>query len=294
MKQHNGAIPLNRLHRWFHRKLRSKLPQTAAGLQPFNWAVGYDVRDTIGAVTIKNQGGNDSCGGQAGSYFTEIQRRLNKITEGAISAKSIYSPIAYPGGGTTVPSLETQLGLNGANLEDVVPSYDIYGNPLTEALIASTAWRTPALTTDALTRAGSTPYDIASDINSIAAAIEAYGAVILEITAYANPTWVTAYPVFNPYNSKTGKFSHFLCACGAKTINGQQYLIILESEGVAQGDQGIQYLNQAFFTAGGVVDSFTMIADSHIVALPPNLSWWTQFLGFFHTLFAGLTGKQKV
>ena len=93
---HHGVIRRNPIKKKVQRLTRYVQDRRIAmsGI-PFDFQTGYDVRDYIGNIPIKNQGKNDSCSGQAGSYFLEIQRRLKGIKEGAISAKSIYSLIAY-------------------------------------------------------------------------------------------------------------------------------------------------------------------------------------------------------
>ena len=42
-------------------------------LPPFDWGIGYDIEEVIEKkLTIKNQNGSGSCGGQAWSYYGQI------------------------------------------------------------------------------------------------------------------------------------------------------------------------------------------------------------------------------
>lgn len=284
----HGAIPINPLWRKVRRIFRSKVGKGTT----FDWATGYDVRDTIGPIIIKNQGVNFSCGGQAGSYFLEIQRRLQGIKEGDCSAKSVYAPIAYPGGGTTIDSLETQIGTRGSNLEAAVPSYYITGQPLSEAMMIDMSWDTPSMQQDALQRAGYTPYDIGTDIDNVASAIQAYGAVIWEIKGKSNGTWISAYPQPPLPGNPNPFFAHFMCAIGAKMINGQKTIIALESMGIEQGDQGIQYFQENYFNSGYILDVFTLIYDKKITSLPVSMPIWVGLLQWFKIFLSSLQGNK--
>lgn len=273
----HGARNINPLRRKVNRLLRQKMGKSSI---PFDWSKPFDVRDTIGPITIKNQGQNDSCGGQAGSYFLEVQRRLQGIKEGDISAKSIYGPIAYPGGGTTVTALETQIGAHGANLESTVPSYDAYGNPLSESMMVEKSWMTPETIKDAMTRAGYTPIDVSRDIDSVAAAIRDYGGVIWEISGQNNGTWISANP--KPPTSKQSLWNHFMAGIGAKLVNGQKTLIVLNSWGTSAGDSGVYYFTQDYFDAKGIIDVFTFDFDANLepVESPAPTIWQALNLWF--------------
>ena len=293
-----GARPIHPVHRLIRQKLlRGKVVK---GIPTFDWTAGYDVRDTIGPIAIKQQGQNDSCGGQAASYFIEIQERLRGIKEGAISAKSIYAPIAYPGGGTTVSDLEGQISSNGANLEAVVPSEDTMGNALSESVMEDKSFLTSDMVKDALTRAGYTCVNVARDMDSVAQAIKQYGAVIWEIEGQNGhiPGWLSPTPQPPVPDNGQSIFAHFMCSCGAKTINGVPSIIALESMGTAVGDNGIQYFTQNYFDSGFIKDVFTFVWDGAIpvpVEPPqsawPALAWWFAGWEALKQLFASGAGR---
>lgn len=274
----SGAIKLNPLHRWLRRTFVRR--HHLAGDLGVNWSQPFDIRDKVGAITIKSQGDNYSCGGQAGSYFLEIQRRLQSVKETDISAKSIYSRIAYPGGGTTVAALESQIGMDGANLEVDVPSYDANGLPLPEYYMTSRVWETPALDTDALTRGGYLPINVPVDIESVADAISVYGAVILECHFQNNGTNTSAYPNPPSKSNPNPVWTHFICAIGYKMVNNVKYITFLQSAGTSWGDQGIQYLSEDFFN-GAVIDAVSFLYDTKIVPLLSNNSIWAAVVRWF-------------
>ena len=273
----HGAVKINPIRR----KLRKLFRPKVAGGVPFDWTKGYSVLDTIGVISIKNQGTSDSCGGQSGAYFLEIQRRLRKIQEGAISAKSIYAPIAYIGGGTTIPRLEQELCTVGAALEASVSSYDALGQPLSESMMIEQSWVTPAVKSDMLTRAGYTPYDCADDIDTVAAAVQSYGAVLLEIGGSNNGSWLS----YRPMPPATIEWRHFLCAVGAKMIDGKKAIIVANSWGTTVGEGGFQALTEDYFNGGGVIDAFCLIPDQYILSLPPSMGVWQSVLNFFRALW---------
>ena len=260
---------------------RLKGHKIAKAVTPFDWVTGFDVRNTIGSIQIKNQGQSSSCGGQAGSYFLEIQERLRNLNEGAISAKSVYAPIAYPGGGTTVTSLYTQIGAHGGNLEVTVPSYDVYGAPLPEYMMTDTSWKTDVMDRDATKRAGYTPYDIAEDIETVAQTVQTHGAVFIEISGSNNGTWLSPIP-------STIKFGelwyHYMLVIGARQFGSEKKLIALNSWGDKCGDKGVQYFGEEWFKTGRIIDAFTLIHDTQVIPIPsakPTI--WQALLLYFRS-----------
>jgi hypothetical protein len=167
----------------------------------------------------------------------------------------------------TVTQLNTQIGARGANLEATVPSYDAYGNPLTEYMMTDQSWETPANLKDAMTRAGYTPYDIAEDITTVAQTIQNYGACIIEVRGNNNQTWLSFMPSIKHVSEY---WYHYLCFIGFKMIGNNKYLIALNSWGDI-GDHGVQYFGEEWFTHGNVIDAFTWIHDSQIT-VPSNVT----------------------
>lgn len=286
----HGAIhrPFRRKIHRAYRKLTGKRVARGTGV---DWTKGSQFRSKLANLPQENQGDNDSCGGQAGSYFVQIQRILQGINEGKISAKSIYDPIAYAGGGTTIGDLMSQIGSRGANLESDVPSYDSSGNPLTETLMTDKSSQTPALLKDAMTRAGYTPYDIDIDIEAVAEAINTYGAAIWQIAGQnGNPLgWRSPAPQ-PPVSSNTLNpiWYHFMCANDFEIDeNGNKRIIALQSEGPTWGDNGKQYFYENYFVPQ-FMDPFTFIYDLRLVPNSDNFSIGANLVRWFKTYLASL------
>lgn len=280
----SGAIKINWLHRLFHRYFKRI---SLVGDIGVDWNVGSPYRNIIGQVLIKNQGQNDSCSGQAGSYLLQILRLVfkNVTSMENLSAKSIYAPIAYPQGGTTVSSLMTQISAHGANLEATVPSYDAYGNPLSESMMEDRSWETDALREDAENRAGYTPVDVPKDIDSVAQAIAQHGAVIWEIQGQNNGTWTSAFPNPPSKNNPNPLWQHFMCAYDYGIINGQKYIFALQSMGNSWGVNGVQYFNEDYFNSGHIIDVFTFIPDQELAPNSNNYSIWSALVLYFKVKF---------
>lgn len=272
----------SKIHKRLWRKVR--VPHVSAG-QPFDWSQSFDIRTKVGAIGIKNQGSSFSCGGQAGAYFMEIQGKLRQDQD-VLSAKSIYAPIAYPGGGTELDHLETQIGAHGANLETVVPSYDATGNPLAESQMIDMSWENDFLTRDALARSGYLPMRVGNDIESVASAIRDYGAVIWIIEGQNNGTWLSPYPQPPSKQNKNPIWRHFMCAIGAQAPNGVKQIDALQSWGRIAGDQGIQHFREDYFDSGHITDVFTCIYDLNVHPLVSNQSPWSNVVRWFQRFWA--------
>lgn len=297
MEQFNHGAIHQPIRRKFHRMWRRASGKRLARGIGVDWNAGSQFRSKLTNLPKKNQGQNYSCGGQAGSYFIQIQRIIQGINEGEISAKSIYDPISCPGGGTSISLLMQQIGSRGANLESSVPSYEHAGippgAPLNEIMMTNKSSQAPELIKDALIRAGYTPYDIPDDIESVANAINSYGAVIWEITGQDGntPNWRSPTPQPpSPTNPNT-YFYHFMCAYdfGVDT-NGNKYIMALQSEGPVWGNNGIQNFYSNYFT-GKYLDAFTFVYDLNLVPNSDNFSTWANICRWFRVFLTGLKNK---
>lgn len=282
----HGAIKTN----FLRKSLRRISRETVRAGEPFDWVKGYDARKTVGPITIKDQGTSSSCGGQAGSYFLEIQSKLRNGKD-VVSAKSIYAPVAFKGGGTTINALETQIGAHGANLEASVPSYDVTGTPLSELKMTDKSFLTPETVKDAITRAGYLPINVHVDIESVAQAIRDYGGVLIEITGQNNGTWLSPTPLPPSKSNPSELWNHFMCGFGASMAD-QQQIDCLQSWGVDVGEQGIQHLQKAYFDSGYIREVFTFVYDTQIVPIDPNQDIWSAVVNWFRRLW-GLTSSPR-
>ncbi len=281
----HGAKPQPRLARFIRKTWKRARGQVLGSGMGFDWNTGFDVRDIIGPIAIKNQGTNFSCSGQAGSYFLEIQRRLQEIKEGAISAKSIYAPIAAPGGGATISDLNMQISTRGANLEATVPSVNQDGSPLPEVMMIDTSFENKGSIAAALLRAGYVPFDCQDDIDSVAVNIQQNGAVIMMIRGKNNGTWLSPNPQPPTSDNPNPYFYHYMCLIGAKMINGKKTIIALQSLGEETGDHGIQYFDEGYWNSGNIIDCFTYIFAKNIKPLPTNHSIFAAVISWFRKLF---------
>ncbi len=282
------------VYRKVKRIFRSKLANAAT---PFNWTIDPGVIDarlaSIGPIPIKNQFQSFSCGGQAGSYWLGIASAMSaKSTYQEISAKSIYSLIAYPGGGTTDVDLQKQIMNKGAIVESLVPSYTPLGGT-TEAWMTDTSWDTPVNAIVALKEAGWIEVTVDNNIDAIASAILNNYATIWHIQGnfYDDENWESATPVPDPTDDE----GHFMCQARAFIRNNIKTIGALQSWGEDIGEQGWQFFNNSGYIGSKyLVDIFTF-APKYIphptvpgqqIPNPAILTWQQRLVNFFLALFS--------
>jgi hypothetical protein len=248
-KLSHGVVSKGKIKRAIRRATRAKLLPTA-GAAPFNWQP-----IVLPSLTIKNQFNSSSCGGQAGSYWLEIVDRRLDHTDIQFSAKSIYAPIAYPQGGTTVYALEQQINKLGANFESDVPSY--YPDTTTdEKFMIDKSYQTSELANKALRDAFRVSVSVPIDIESMAQAIQNSGGVIIEVQGQNNGTWYSATPK-PPIKGNGEIWAHFVNGSSAGLLNGQKALAFSNSWGTQAGQGGWQYFTEEYINSGYIVDCFT-------------------------------------
>ncbi len=287
----HGTGGVRSLQSSFDRKLnriiRNKVGK--AGI-PFDWQKGIHVQDHTGKITIKDQGQSDSCGGQAKAYWLGIVTAIvsgQPYTEQ--SAKSIYSRIYYPGGGTTVYNLEKDLGA----VDEIIVS----SQPPTETNLEDKSWTDDVNLKLAMSKAGWTAISVNIDMESIAEAIRDYGAIIWEITGQNNGTWLSNSPIPPTKTLNSSMWNHFMCSAGAGTWNGQQAIDMFQSWGILVGDDGIQHFTADYINSGYILDCFTFVKkkpnfvftqdlksgdqNNDVLQLQKRLgSWQTGYYGF--------------
>lgn len=267
-----GAVVRSPIFRKLRRLFAKKL--VGAG-EPMDWSKGYD----IGSCKIKNQHNSFSCGGQAGSYLLENRG----LIKDEISAKSVYAPIAYPQGGTTIPALINQLCKKGANLEKAVPSYYTNGS-CDETLMTDKSWMTPQTLADAATRAGYTAKHVSIDIESIAQAVRDWGGAIMEIRGQNNGTWLSSFPQ-PPIKGRGDMWQHFMCLKNPCLINGVKSIGAFQSWGGEVGAGGVQFFQDNYIKSGHILDIFVLIPNQSpdiqpIINKSLSQRWIAFFLGF--------------
>lgn len=214
---------------------------------PFDWSTAPNESNNFlpEILKIKDQGQSDSCGGQAGSYLSEIliyHRDGNYVPQ---SAKSLYSLTAYPGGGTTMRDVLSTICNRGVNLESDIPSY-----PNTETNLTDKSWVNPINTSEAGTRRGLNYAFVNPDIQSVAQAIRDAKAVIWREEGYNNGTWLSPMPI-PPSNSKN-LWSHFETGMKPVWYNGKKAIKTPNSWGEDVGIKGYQYITEDYFKSGHI------------------------------------------
>jgi len=282
---------LSTLKRKWKRLFRPKLARSGV---PFNWAVDPAVIQTrlttLGPIKIKNQYQSDSCGGQAGSYFLGITEAIKNGTQySEVSAKSIYAPIAYPGGGTTDTALQSQIMNKGALSEALVPSYTPQGTT-TEAWMTDTSFETPPNQIIALADAGWVEVTVDNNIDAIAEAIRDYGATMWHIQGnFYDQRWLGIRPPLPGPGVSLG--GHFMCQHNV----GENTIISLQSWGAGVGQNGTQiFTDQDFIGSKYLVDIFTFAPKTvphptipgQTTPNPAVLTWQVRLFNYFLSLFS--------
>lgn len=210
-----GAFPSRPDSRAFQ---YSQLLALGAVLAPtVDWDNGFDCEEHYGfEITKKNQDGSGSCVGQT---TAELGQVINFIQDGEKeekSAKYIYEQIYLPQGGAYLDAGANCAVRTGFALEKDYSSYD-NGVPPSEDYM-----RKAGITNEL--RALAEKYDAdkyfyitPNNIDELAFAIQAHGAVILGATG-SNPGWQTG-DVRPPQPGET-PWGHAFLGKGYKKING--------------------------------------------------------------------------
>lgn len=98
-------------------------PYEVMGSFEIDWDKGFDIRDKIGNIPIKNQMHSNSCVSQGWSYQVGVYEALETGIYKDVSPKSIYPFIALPNGGAYIREGAKRVSNIGSLLETIVPSY---------------------------------------------------------------------------------------------------------------------------------------------------------------------------
>lgn len=211
----------------------SILRDVAMDTMPFDWNIGFEVDE----LKTKNQGTSGSCGGQAGSYKMEASFGEEK------SAKFLYAPIAYPGGGSTEPDISNRLMNVGICDESFCVSYK-NNKPPTEAFMASKGDITAKAIDNATAKAGKRVY-VQRNIDAIAQAVRDHKGIIIGIYGTNNGTWLSKFPKPPATLPDDTMWRHFLFVGKAKMIDGTKYIGVKNSWGDI-GEDGWQYIDASY------------------------------------------------
>ena len=222
--------------------------EIAGATAPFDWTSGYDIEKELGfALTPNNQNGSGSCGGQAFSKYDAVQRTLiEKAPFIERSAKYLYSQVFAPGGGSGGRAIGGILTSQGCAREQFCPSYD-NGQPPSEAFMEQVQDITPEARQDAPNAQSRSYATVALDIDSIAQAIRDNYGVVLGLYGSNNGTWGSAFPT--PPVATDTKWSHWMYFGKASIQNNNKAVAGLQSWGVGIGQNGWQWLTEAYVNA---------------------------------------------
>ncbi len=229
---HNNQKP-SLVKRWLYKQL---IPRAEASVI-FNWGKGVDNSNKV--LKIKNQFQSYSCWGQHIAYILEI------LTGIEFSAKSLYARSFAIGGGVAIGRGQSELNTTGSNFEASVPSYKP-DNTTDEQFMTDLSFLSKSTIDEAFLNAGYKSVDISIDMDSIAHAIEEYGAVGVELFGKNNGTWLSSNPQPPTPDNPNPSFNHYMAFVGAGQPLGYRRLKALQSWGNIVGDNGVQYFQENY------------------------------------------------
>lgn len=214
--------------------------EVVADSPTFDWDKGFDIRQKLGHdLSLKDQNGSGSCGGQASSYLTEAIYAINAIEDDEFSAHSIYSQcFILPAGSSETGLINTILNKGVAKEKDV-PSYE-NGNPPSEIFMQANYIDGPK------TLKGLRPVYINTDFDSIATAVLQNGGVVIGIGGENNGTWLTNSPVkpnLPPHD--VSLWNHWVYVGFVGIRNSKRVLGFKNSWGNV-GENGWQYITEDY------------------------------------------------
>lgn len=159
------------------------------------WIEGFDIEKELNIkIPFKNQGSSLSCNGQAWAYYTAILNTAEEKEYKEVSAKSIYSQIFLPQGGSYLRDGGKLLFDWGALLESYLSSYQGTVAPL-ETFVRELSWKNKKAD-DTAKVLQAKEYRMISDISidTIARAIKYNHGVVGGLTGENNGTWSSNEP----------------------------------------------------------------------------------------------------
>lgn len=242
----HGARVKSKFH---HKFKRLKRPNLGMSGTPFDWSKGVTGKPVY---PVKNQYQSSSCWGQMYSRMYQIFKGTEEL-----SAKSVYSMVFAPGGGTASSSGKNGALNLGLTTENNVPSSTMGNAP--ESFLEDTSWKTSPLAQDCLTRANMQVVNVPINIDSMAQAIRDYGCIGMIIEGTNNGTWLSSQP--QPPKDNQDLWAHFMCSdSNISPMKVVKKLRFYNSWGVDVGESGFQYFTEDYINSGHIKDVFTFVA----------------------------------
>lgn len=217
----------------------------------------FNIEKKIGKkITVKDQNGSSSCGGQAWSYYGEVLETIATGSYETRSARWIYAHTAVPGGGSRGKDNCDFVIKNGFVQEVHAPSYEGKKPPKEPFMLSVPKLSKDAIEDKEVSRALSY-LKVPSDFYSVAAAIREHNGCILSVSGEDNSTWRTAYP--KPPTKRM--WGHWLYAGKLKVENGKKYIGVLNSWGTKTGEKGWQWIGEDYFDTGFIREGWVLAWD---------------------------------
>lgn len=223
----------------------------------FDWETGFDIEKVIGTkLTIKDQNGSGSCGGQAWSYYGEVLEAIATETYEPRSARYLYSAVRAPSGGSMGKPLSDFVCKNGFALEVDAPSYD-NGKPPSEMFMSKVPVLSETQLDTARTSKALSYVQVKADIDVLAQALQDNNGVCVALYGEDNGTWRSEFPQ-PPVDQD---WAHWLYVGKAKMIDGKKHLGVINSWGKKAGKNGWQWISEDYFVNGNVWYGWTLAWD---------------------------------
>lgn len=263
------------------------------GSAPYDWGTEYNinsiVKDLLATptwnLTIKNQNGSGSCGGQAWSYYAEIKEAISTKTFEERSAKYIYAQTALPGGGSYGRDNCIIFTGQGVAVETLLPSYE-GGKPPSEAFMQRSQDITNPIRDNARLAQSSSYALVGTTIDDVAQAIRDNQGVIIGVRGQNNGSWMSEFPVL----PTAFEWGHWVYACRVKMINGKKHIGFVNSWGTAAGASGWQWLSEDWFKCN--IDGVAAIFNVWTHVFPPAANPGPFHHTFNTNLEVGMRGEE--
>lgn len=220
---------------------------------PFDWNKPYDVEEEVSAklgtsfkITVKDQNGSSSCGGQAWAYYGQVLNAIHDSNLSERSAKFIYAQTAVPGGGSGAVDNCNLVRKQGWGLETDCTSYED-GKAPSEAFMTNKGDITAEAVLHASEDKAFAYAFLDHDLDLIAQAIRDNHGCIFGITGVNNGTWRSVLP--QAPTTWRGAWNHWLYVGKVKMVSGKKYFGVLNSWGKDVGQEGWQWIDENYMLA---------------------------------------------
>lgn len=213
-----------------------RFEDVAGAAEAPSWEEGFDLEAVYGPLTIKHQGPSYSCVGQAFSSYAEMLNRIEESKTVSLSARSIYSKIYLPQGGSRIADAAKVVKAQGVSTEELCPSYpnnetDFYVLPTVEAEAVAATYKAKSYAT------------VAPLVEEVRRAIfQSHGVVAAFVGSYRSWHEDPRKGVIHPPTGLDKVFAHCMYLVGYKMIDGVKMVIAKDSYGPTSGDNGRKYI----------------------------------------------------